>query len=744
MSTTTNPLKRNTSGLSLTPPRVKRTQKRPRIDPLHDSGSPIYKRLDPSRREIRLLRPTWSTRTTSSTLEYTLETVSLDDDIQFVALSYVWGDERTTKDIYLNGRRRGITTNLASALLHLSIHSLPPNGSVGLESDSDDKFDGYDDAQADVGHKADPERVARTLRSITRGNDLLRLSVHLGRTPLWVDALCINQDNLRERSQQVQLMRDIYGKAEGVFSWINSSGGKNINLALRALRELTPDLKSHSDFSWMRLHQELCVLDNSGGRFGNKYWNAFHEFENSEYFRRLWIFQELWIGSERVLFVCGDESLPLVSLQHYCDWADEVYKRPWKQRPLRIMHVDLWDRLNLRLPLFEYQNATLSPMVQGYGFYIGMFLSITRRCRCKDARDKVYGLLGVFQMEITPNYEKAVEDVYVEWATDPILKIPPTILLLFSGIGNYPSSDTRVLPSWVPDLELLNDQLTFAEYKDYLPDLPVDLQEHPVRYRARMLRTKGITCFGIHNTTVSKVCTKGVGLHGKLQHFERIAWLSWITILKYLATNKAYLLSDPNLNECHRIRQFIETLVRIGWGPKADAFNRREGSDFIRLDLIHKFSTTTLFGKLLYLIRVAIGRLEESELVNAELILKSMGVRSCPDMLKMWMDVSVMWTPNTDYENEPDMDFDFYPSVTLFGQVIFHTSSGLVGIGPPGMMETDKVYLIHGLRLPVLLREVDGTLVNVGACYIYGISDEASFEILKERVNEVQVINIVH
>ncbi|KAH9213125.1 hypothetical protein DL95DRAFT_302949, partial [Leptodontidium sp. 2 PMI_412] len=36
--------------------------------------------------------------------------------------------------------------------------------------------------------------------------------------PLWVDAICINQQDLEERSAQVQLMKKIYQQAEGVIA----------------------------------------------------------------------------------------------------------------------------------------------------------------------------------------------------------------------------------------------------------------------------------------------------------------------------------------------------------------------------------------------------------------------------------------------------------------------------------------------------------------------------------------------
>jgi hypothetical protein len=37
---------------------------------------------------------------------------------------------------------------------------------------------------------------------------------------LWVNAICINQDDVRERNDQVSLMDDIYGKAQQKLVWL--------------------------------------------------------------------------------------------------------------------------------------------------------------------------------------------------------------------------------------------------------------------------------------------------------------------------------------------------------------------------------------------------------------------------------------------------------------------------------------------------------------------------------------------
>jgi hypothetical protein len=41
--------------------------------------------------------------------------------------------------------------------------------------------------------------------------------------PLWIDAICINLANDPERTHQVRLMADIYGKAFQVIAWLGTA-----------------------------------------------------------------------------------------------------------------------------------------------------------------------------------------------------------------------------------------------------------------------------------------------------------------------------------------------------------------------------------------------------------------------------------------------------------------------------------------------------------------------------------------
>jgi predicted AAA+ superfamily ATPase len=130
--------------------------------------STIYQNLDLFNGHgttIRLLTILRGAR--GSLIRSSLAVASLDDDLHYEALSYTWGDPTVERAINVNENHSlKVTANLETALQYLRC--------------------------------PDKERV------------------------LWIDAICINQDDNAEKSNQVQLMSGIIGRALNVlFGWVS-------------------------------------------------------------------------------------------------------------------------------------------------------------------------------------------------------------------------------------------------------------------------------------------------------------------------------------------------------------------------------------------------------------------------------------------------------------------------------------------------------------------------------------------
>jgi hypothetical protein len=137
-----------------------------------------YQPLDPTRNEIRLLKLSSLVWPDPEGCRVACKIVyaPFDNAPVYYALSYMWSDATTTKYIFVDGHYFNFTSNLEAALW--------PSLSV------------------------------------------------FGSLALWVDAICINQNDVDERSQQVDKMRSIYQHAREVHVYINNNEGIG-NTALR-------------------------------------------------------------------------------------------------------------------------------------------------------------------------------------------------------------------------------------------------------------------------------------------------------------------------------------------------------------------------------------------------------------------------------------------------------------------------------------------------------------------------------
>jgi hypothetical protein len=111
-----------------------------------------------------------------------INVVSLDDRPQFTALSYVWGDSLDTVPFILDGYEFRVTRNLKSALEHLQLND----------------------------------------KSLV----------------IWIDSICIDQENDLEKGHQIRMMEDIYRNATSVYVWLGPEAD-NSDIAMDHMHNLS-------------------------------------------------------------------------------------------------------------------------------------------------------------------------------------------------------------------------------------------------------------------------------------------------------------------------------------------------------------------------------------------------------------------------------------------------------------------------------------------------------------------------
>ncbi|OTA65975.1 HET-domain-containing protein [Hypoxylon sp. EC38] len=130
---------------------------------------------------------------------------------------------------------------------------------------------------------------------------------------LWVDAICINQDDFDERSSQVAMMRSIYRQAQKVVVWLGE-GDDNSQRSIRLINAISDRYKEFG--SWVgsdkdnlkSLHDPL--LDDRDG--AHSFIDNFHLF-TFPWFRRTWVAQEIFNARDSV-FCCGSDTVEWESL----------------------------------------------------------------------------------------------------------------------------------------------------------------------------------------------------------------------------------------------------------------------------------------------------------------------------------------------------------------------------------------------------------------------------------------------
>jgi hypothetical protein len=107
---------------------------------------------------------------------------------------------------------------------------------------------------------------------------------------LWIDAVCINQSDIKERSNQINLMREIYSRARLAAVWID------VELSLDS-----------SCIQRLLSLEEDTVLDNIGD--DPKFWEPLIPLLQHPYWERLWVQQEL-VFSPKLEFNCRGVTIP--------------------------------------------------------------------------------------------------------------------------------------------------------------------------------------------------------------------------------------------------------------------------------------------------------------------------------------------------------------------------------------------------------------------------------------------------
>ncbi|KAI0115654.1 HET-domain-containing protein [Nemania sp. FL0031] len=326
------------------------------------AGNYLYRRqLNDRDYEVRLLELLESSSPGhGDAFQCQLQYLSLKYSPQYVALSYCWGDLPNTRNLLVENAVVQVSETLMSALEQLW---------------------------------------------------------QMGNTLIWVDYLCINQDDNDEKSGQVRMMDIIFSKAATVFAWLGTGDAdSDMAMAVLGASRLSEQVE---------LPEEIEIACDAVIRlFTRPYWT------------RCWVIQEICLAKSPVI-VCGGRSVPWGTMLKRLGELGNSVPAQYAQHlisPLRQMRYREQNKLRINT------ETGLIPL-----------LVLSRRSLARDPRDKLYALLSLARdgrtLIPTPNYSQTVEQIFLETAKCMIEDHDMTDIILLA----HRTRGIRNLPSWAPD-----------------------------------------------------------------------------------------------------------------------------------------------------------------------------------------------------------------------------------------------------------------------------------------------------
>lgn len=335
-----------------------------------------------------------------------------------MTLSYAWGEDIRNHWIVVDGQYVAVTENLEAALRSLR---------MALNEDPQSK------------------------------------------TYLWVDALCINQEDVSERGREIKRMRQIYGDALGGVVHIGVAS-EDSDLAIQSIRSIAHNMKEGFDCQKWLVDLSTEVSDGKPSP-STPSLVAIINLICRPYWSRMWIIQELAMGQDQSV-VCGDSWVELADLR-------QVLKMlVLNLEPLMmIVTVDLieanqaayqaavallWYIGKVReIVLLQTDEAPVS-----YSSIRLPILTLAQYATATDARDKIYGMMALLPSRIVTridhndrNYELSTAQVFMEFSKS-IIEVTGDLDVIFASSLKQKSLSELELPTWAADWTLRHDRTT--------------------------------------------------------------------------------------------------------------------------------------------------------------------------------------------------------------------------------------------------------------------------------------------
>ena len=262
---------------------------------------------------------------------------------------------------------------------------------------------------------------------------------------LWIDAICINQTDDAEKNHQIPMMRDIYSQAELVLAWFGPT--QDDLAAVWPFIQIFPNVLR--SFRYVNGVAELEWPEDQ--QPPSDFLEMLIRFIDVPFLSRLWVVQEIALAKQ-VLVLSGS---------FVVTWGDLYTVAKEMLRQLDFLRQPLGSRAE--------QNSILSRLfdiviigdarvkLQGNNEPSGWdLLTLSKTHHVSNLQDKVYALLGLLGSSTWENLvvdvDKPVEEVYLDFSAFLFDTAQyPGNFLYMAGSSNFVIAG---LPSWCFDLSV--------------------------------------------------------------------------------------------------------------------------------------------------------------------------------------------------------------------------------------------------------------------------------------------------
>ncbi|KAH7350429.1 heterokaryon incompatibility protein-domain-containing protein [Pyrenochaeta sp. MPI-SDFR-AT-0127] len=676
----------------------------------------------------------------------TLETHEIERAPPYLCLSYTWGcpiDSEKYRERYQEMK-----------------------GWVLASSKSNEQW-----STVDVG-----QNLYRALRSILSTKSSIR--------HIWIDALCINQNETEDRAKkekaaQISIMTEIYSRAVKTLVWLGEDESGDDNAFYMQHQIILPPLMTFVQrYGWTAM-AEGWDTENYAERLGvseSRFkWKSYFEIYRRAYFGRSWIFQELAFSKD-VAFLFGQLTLGIddlatmalflktsrleLPLMSACEDDNEeqnstelYFSSPtskiiaFYQKREHIRGIGNIQWLKKIAEMSDIQDLETA----AYFFFFSVILQI-RAADAKWPQDKIYAALGFLKKAIAPlnvdirfqpTYSAPIQDIYVD-ITSVLLNIVPDFAIL-SEIESPSSRSMKGLPSWVPDYSCRSHQSLFntGSHKRYNASGVSERRSSP-----------NPSMFSININVIPPTL--------QLMQCYFLGMVRKVAVPPPPALNRT---EDPTiaiLYQDHVIKNWKSLLSLI---RKSSAQIRFEYNDWPALFAtvlgnqlyehgrpsahigpphFKSYMTQFLFNirQLLLSPETGMSPTEtETQLGKEawELILESwysdsrMHTNLIPSQEEIeqycqrYDDITKQWNPSlSDMEwlEEKNAEASLFMEAMARhapGKDLFATFTSRIGIGPQGIQAGDKIILVNGARVVYAVRKQGDSYRMVGECYLHGV-----------------------